>query len=418
MAMEKLTKAYIEGFELPEDGPILIRDTVTTGFGIKFSKTVRTYYAERKVHGKTKRVTIGRHGALTLSKARKEAQTILGTLAKGIDVTLKRRKEALEASQYFKKSNQENTTLKEAYQAFLDSSERKQTTLKKYDRAIFVNLKSWQDTPISQITADMVATKHKALIKKSPAEGNHTMRVLRAVFNHAMETIVLPNGQYLINRNPVARLSKTKAWAKVVARTNYIKSHQIKSWWQAVEQEPPTLQDYLKFVLLTGVRRENASSLRWDDIDFEDRSFNLLAKNKDKEVPLPLSNYLLSLLEKRKQQSPSTFIFPSSGKTGHLVEPRKAYMRIQEKTGIEASIHDLRRSFAHYAAELAIPYYIVKRLMLHSLKGDVTQEHYTQHSIEQLRGPSQRIEDFIMNHISQDDNVVQFSTSKSKTLQK
>ncbi len=396
MALIKLSKSFIESYSLPSEGQILYRDTSTLGFGVKFTKTARTYFAERKVHGRTRRVTLGRHGGLTLSEARIEAQKTLGSLAKGIDVTIQRKKAALKETEENRNTKLGGTTLVETYSAFLDSSVRKPSTIKKYDRAIYSKLKGWLTIPMNRITPEMVSKKHKAIAKNSPSEANHTMRVLRAIFNHAMETLTLPNGEYLINRNPVTRLSKTKSWAKVNARTGYIKPHQLRDWWQAVELESPTLRDYLKFVLFTGIRREDASCLKWDDIDFKDASFLILAKNKEAPLPLPLSSYTLTLLRNRQEQSASIFVFPGNGVSGHLAEPRKAYMRILDRTGIKASIHDLRRSFAHYGAELAIPQYLLKRLMLHSLKGDVTHEHYVQHSIEQLRQPSQMLENFIL----------------------
>lgn len=418
MAKQKLTKHFIESYSHPDNGQIFIRDTQISGFGIKVTKTAKTYFVERKLFGKTKRVTIGRHGALTLDEAKKQAKIVLGDLAKGVDVTRKRKQDDIKETQQLKKSKLELTTLKETYIDFLaDSEEKKENTLKQYNHSIYHHLKCWLDTPIVTINQDMIKAKHKDMAETVPAQANYTMRVLRAVFNHAMETLVFKDSNnnitgYLLQRNPV--LLK-KSWAKVPPRTNYIKTHQLSEWWQATEQEIPLLRDYLRFVLLTGIRRENAASIKWSDIDFKDKSFEILGKKKDVRLPLPLSKYLLSMLEIRKQESTGLYVFPGKGKTGHLAEPKKAYKRIEQKTGIKATIHDLRRSYSKYAATLKTPENTIKCLLLHSLEGDVTGKHYIQHELEALKEPSQRIEDYIMNHIQKVDDVLPFTTNILKT---
>jgi hypothetical protein len=58
----------------------------------------------------------------------------------------------------------------------------------------------------------------------------------------------------------------------------------------------------------------------------------------------------------------------------------------------------LRRTFLTIAESLEIPYYALKALVNHSSAGDVTAR-YIQVSPERLRGPMQKITDFICRAI-------------------
>jgi integrase len=61
------------------------------------------------------------------------------------------------------------------------------------------------------------------------------------------------------------------------------------------------VKDYLMLLLLTGLRRNEAATLRWEDIDFQSKVLRVraeLAKNGN-EHRLPLSDYLYEMLHRR-----------------------------------------------------------------------------------------------------------------------
>jgi hypothetical protein len=78
-----LTKTAVEGASPPAAG----KDKAfywdrgpgsVTGFGICVTSSgERTYVAQSRVNGKSRRVTIGKHGVWTVETARKKAQEIL-----------------------------------------------------------------------------------------------------------------------------------------------------------------------------------------------------------------------------------------------------------------------------------------------------------------------------------------------------
>ena len=222
------------------------------------------------------------------------------------------------------------------------------------------------------------------------------MRVLRAVFNHARKKYEDAQGNPIILINPVDRLSDNRAWYKVERRRSLIKPHQLPAWYQAtLELNAETTRDYLHFLLFTGLRRSEASRLPWADVDFKDRTFIIRETKNHQPHTLPLSDFLQQLLERRRDNAASPFVFPSESERGYLVEPRTAVERVSEHSGVEFTLHDLRRTFITIAESLDIPGYARKRLMNHKDPNDVTAG-YIVSDVERLREPMQKITDFLV----------------------
>lgn len=71
--MPKLTLNFITTKVIqPDNGKVLFyRDDELKGFGLKVTKGSMSYFAEGRVNGSTRRVTLGRHGVLTPDEARR-----------------------------------------------------------------------------------------------------------------------------------------------------------------------------------------------------------------------------------------------------------------------------------------------------------------------------------------------------------
>lgn len=110
---------------------------------------------------------------------------------------------------------------------------------------------------------------------------------------------------------------------------------------------------------------------------------------------MPLSDYLHNLFIQRKETSNSKHVFPGPGKGGYIIEPRKQMAKVIEVTGIQFTVHDLRRTFITIAESLDIPAYALKRLLNHKMTNDVTAG-YIMLDVERLRKPMQMITDYIL----------------------
>lgn len=81
----KLTKRTVEAIAVGE-ADVLLWDDTLRGFGVKVTpKGVRVYVLQYSFGGRSRRVTIGRHGELTVEEARREALGLRAAVANGAD---------------------------------------------------------------------------------------------------------------------------------------------------------------------------------------------------------------------------------------------------------------------------------------------------------------------------------------------
>jgi integrase len=155
------------------------------------------------------------------------------------------------------------------------------------------------------------------------------------------------------------------------------------------------VSDYLLFLLLTGMRREEAARLVWDDVDLRARTVTIRDTKNGEDHTLPLSDFLVELLARRKTEATNGYVFPGEGKTGHIVEPRRQMEKVTKASSVAFTLHDLRRTFITIAESLDISAYALKRLLNHKMRNDVTAG-YIITDVERLRKPMQQITDFIL----------------------
>jgi integrase len=391
----RITTSFVDQVTLPppkEDGKTnqaFYRDSEVPGFGLRVtSGGAKSFIVEKRISGKVKRITLGKFGNLTVDQARKEAMHFLGEVATG--------KSPIAAK---KNKRIRNTTLIEAFEDYLlTRKDLKPSTIHDYRRSMNGPFLLWQTKPLPAITKDMVQLRHAALGKKSKARANNAMRVLRAVFNHAIAKYEDNYGHQVVLSNPVDRLSQTHAWYKVDQRQTLIKPHELPDWFAATMQlNSETTRHYLYLLLLTGLRRSEASRLQWDDVDFEDKTLTIKETRNQQVHVLPLSDFLYELLRKRYTVRESPYVFPSDSERGYLIEPKTAVKRVSELSGVTFTLHDLRRTFITIAESLDIPGYALKRLLNDKDQNDVTAG-YNDSNVDRLREPMQQITDFIIKN--------------------
>ncbi|MBX9719806.1 MAG: tyrosine-type recombinase/integrase [Candidatus Obscuribacterales bacterium] len=272
-------------------------------------------------------------------------------------------------------------------------------TRRAYQKIAEQRLFDWYDLSLTAITKSMVEERHQFIStdggkwKASHVQANMTMRVLKLLLNYAMVNYENEYGKPIISLNPVMALTVNKRWHRMRWRQGIIPDHKLPDWYAAVVSDPNAMvKDYLLFVLLTGLRRNEAASLTWDDIDFESKTLEVNSeKTKNhKTHRLPLSPFLLQLLQKRYHLRKSNYVFP--GRSGPITQFSQVLNRIRKKSGCNFSIHDLRRSFLTMAEKLGIPHYALKKLANHS-GGNDTTFGYLIVDVERLRTPMETITD-------------------------
>jgi integrase len=408
----KLTKTTVDKMQFTGKDAFYW-DEELKGFGLKITRTGKTYIVQARVDNKTIRKKIASVGQLTPDEARKEAKKLLGEMAKGIDINLKE-----------KRAKVQNITLQQAYAVYKDTRPLGIRTITDYDGAMKTTFKEWQNKPIISINREMIERKFKAKSKTAPALANLHFRFLRALLNFAMEKYTV-DGKPLIPSNPCARLTILKLWNRIERRDTYIKPAQIKSFFYGLtinDYDKPQIQTAKKqcmFILFTGCRDQEAACLQRRDIDFEDKTVTFKhTKNHHKHV-LPLGDWLFQFTKELCEGlAPDAYLFPANNKSGHIKDHRKAIKEIAEECGINFSLHDLRRTFScivdHHLGQSFSPY-TIKRLLNHT-QNDVTAG-YIRFGVDDLRRPMQMIEDYILEQAGlkekpKADNIIAFPNAQ------
>lgn len=382
----KLNKSTIDKLPIPASGYSLFWDDSLAGFGIRITASnIRSFIVQKRINGKEHRKTLGRFGVLTTEEARRQAQKFIGQIAQGIDpIAANEQSKAL------------SVTLKEALSAYLADRPLKPRTIKDINQA-FKAFEDWLTKPLNNISREMVSKRHRELGIASPARANLSMRYLRAVFNYAIAYFTDKAGKPYFLDNPVKRLSETKAWYRIERKETLITPEQIKPWLESVlGLKNQVARDYFITVILTGLRRTEAMNLTWSDVNFKRKTLTVRDTKNHRDHTLPLSDYLVEVLKARKANSFGEFVFESN--KGKLHNLRYAQDSVVENSGVNFTIHDLRRTFATIANSLDIPAYTVKMLLNHKITGDVTAG-YIITDVERLRIPMQKISNYILNHL-------------------
>ena len=120
----------------------------------------------------------------------------------------------------------------------------------------------------------------------------------------------------------------------------------------------------LIFKLFTGMRRNEVLSLKWEDIDFEDKTFTVGKTKNHEGLRLPLTWLLLEVLERRKNDNGNPYVFEGENQT-HIYRPLKTNEKARELVGFHFTNHDLRRNFSTTAHRLNFGKYTLDRLINH-----------------------------------------------------
>jgi integrase len=395
----KITKTLVDKLESPVTGQTFFRDSELKGFAVRItSGGAKSFIIEKRIQGQVKRITLGRYPELTVEQARKEAHKVLGHIASGGNPIADKQLSALKAK-----------TLGDAFAAYLNARKSlKPRTLYDYQRLMKVAFPDWHKKPLLSINKDMVAKRHIQLGEEhGEAYANLSMRFLRALFNFAIAQYEDHKGQALIRENPVIRLNQTRAWYRVERRQTVIKPHQLPAWFQAVQAlktEPnnpgaPLVADYLLFVLFTGLRKQEAATLQWNSVDMQHRTFTVIDTKNREPLTLPIADFLYNVFLDRFEARQNNFVFPGSGKTGYLIEPKRQIKKVCHTSGVSFSLHDLRRTYITVAESIDVSAYALKRLVNHKMHNDVTAG-YIVSDVERLREPMQRISEYLTQAIN------------------
>ncbi len=342
--MAKLTETLVRKLPFAPDGTQKYWDAEIRGFCLFVGKRTKTWYYQRDVAGRTRRVLIGRYPTIGAAAARETAQDLALQMSRGAGRQAQIGAPRLEA----------------ALAAYLARPKiRHEPTRTEMPRQFELHLADWMRLPLSEITPAMCVERHRALAH-IPSGANHLLRAFRAVWNHARRTHSLPEAP-----------TRAIEWYPDVPDGRVIED--LPAWRAAVDALPnPIHAAFYRLALFTGFRRSEALSLRWEQV-LDDRIHLPRTKN-GRPFDLPILDLHHEILAPMRALG-QPWVFPKTGiGAGHLTSPRR----------IAWSPHAHRRTFATVAVEAGVFEEIVGRLLNHT-PPTITGQRYARPSLDALR---------------------------------
>ena len=372
-----ISKRTVDGLSV-EDKDAVFWDRELPGFGVRvYPSGSKVFVVQTRTGGKSKRITLGRHGVLTADKARKKAAETLAMLKSGQDP------QAKPAS---------TVTVKELVaRYFREHVEHhcKASTAKAYRRLVdrFI-LPAYGHLPVDKVERDDIAELHHAL-GDVPCQANRVLEIGGKLFNLAEEWKLRTGG----NPCKFVRKYREQRRERFLTDEEFRRLGDVLNAVEADGSLPIYAAAAIRLLMLTGCRRNEIVTLEWKNVDLEGGEIRL-ADSKTGPRMVPLSPAAARVLRELPRIEGNPWVIPGFRPGRHLADLNHYWDRVRESADLtDVRLHDIRHSFASRALALGESLSMIGRLLGHS-KIDTTSR-YAHLARDSIKASSARIADSI-----------------------
>lgn len=382
--MAKLTKTVVDSLK-PGTPDYFVWDDLLPGFGVRVRPSGRkTYIAQYRAGGRTRRVKIGHHGPLTVEEARKEAKAILGDVARGED------------PQEDRITRRKTLTVAQLCDTYIETAEagmirgkggraKKASTLATDCGRIERHIKPLLGTKlVTEVTpADVnrfirdVASGKTAVVEKTKPRGKavveggtgtaaRTTGLLGGILSFAVSEGIIP-------RNPAAGIKRPAG----TRRQRRLTADEFRALGEVLRNAEDALKSAqgiagIWLLALTGCRLGEIEQLKWSEVDKAGSCFRL-EDSKEGQSVRPIGKEAFDVLATVERVPGNPFVLTAvrrgDGPFGGLPGFVERVMKRAELEGVTA--HTLRHSFSSVAGDLGFNESTIGAMLGHSA-GTVT----------------------------------------------
>ncbi len=327
----------------------------------------RTFYVYRKANGRPVRVRLGRVDELTVDDARKLTLRIIGEIAEGKDP---------QAERIAKRGE---TTLGELFDYWLEHHARPHKRTWREDQKSFDRyLHGWRNRCLSAIRRPTIQALH---VRVGADHGIYAANRLRGLLHTLFAKAAVDLG--FEGANPVKGIRKFHE----KSRERFLQADEFPRFWAALEAEPSTVcRDFFKIALLTGARRGNVLSMRWDEVHLDRATWAIPDTKTGDSLTVALSPEAIAILRERLANNPAgcPWVFPGHVKGTHLTDPMRPWKAVLQRAGLsDLRIHDLRRTMGSWQAASGASLPVIGKSLGHKLAS--TTSIYARLNLDSVR---------------------------------
>jgi integrase len=398
--MPKLSKRTVDAIRPdPAGRDVFVWDSgdgALKGFGVRMkpSGTASWLVQYRTFEGRTRRLVLGKLSVLTPDEARRLAGDKLREVARGGDPSAERhrtRREALTiaglADTYLAEGPAEKPNKKVSSWA-TDRSNIERHIKPLLGRNPVVALtagdvaKFQTDIAAGKSKADIKTKKRgRAIVEGGPGTAARSLAVLGAMLQFAV-------GRQLIPANPTkgVKLLKGRKRERFLSEAELARLSGVLATMEVEHRLSPTAAVAIRLLLLSGCRKSEILSMRWEWVDLE-RGLLRLPESKTGAKVVPLAAAAVKLLSELPRSG--AFALPAAKGAGHYIGLQKDWERVRARAGLAGvRVHDLRHSFASFAVADGNSLYLIGKVLGH--KQARTTEIYAHLADDPIRAVANR----------------------------
>ena len=339
---------------------VIFWDPALTGFGLRvYPSGAKVFLAQgRGPGGGSRRVTLGRHGAISVDEARRQAALVLARIGSGTAPAPGAAREG---------PGRAGPTLADLAERYLRehvAARCKASTARGYRKVIRRHLlPALGEVPIAALAREHVAELHHRL-RATPAAANEAVSVLSRMLNRAEAWDLLPAGT-----NPcrfVARY-RTRRPERFLTGEEFRRLGAALDALEAQGRIPAHPAAALRLLMLTGCRSGEILTLRWDEVHLRPRELRLRDSKTGPRV-IPLSPSAVAVLKRVPRAAGNPWVIAGRKPGTHLSHLSYYWYRVRERAGVDdgVRVHDLRHSFASRALALGESLSMIGKLLGHT----------------------------------------------------
>ena len=354
------------------------------GFGVRvYTSGRKVYVVQSRGPRGLKRVTIGEHGEYSAEQARKRAAPIIDRIKRGEDPVAALPKAALTVAGLAERYMRAhvgvhcNEYTAGIYQGVLDNH----------------ILPEMGEMPIGAVGREHVAALHYRL-RDTPRAANRTIKILSKMFSLAEAWGLAPPG-----KNPCrsVRHYRERPRERFLTQEEFRRLGRVLDEAEVAGSVWPPAVAAIRLLMLTGCRRSEILTLRWDDVDRSSGELRLRdSKTGARMVPLTSAAAEVLAGIPRVQDNPWVITGRKPG-TG-LVHLTDHWYRLRARAGLDdVRLHDLRHSYASRALALGESLTMIGRLLGHNKVATTARYAHLARDTEKISAG--RVGDSISAHI-------------------